>query len=138
MQLVAAPDDPCVRRAARVGCLSLLQVIDVLDLRVGPESVVVAAEVRLTVGEEDRLVALVSQSGHGEVPPLCEESRRDKHNERNGDAAEEPPLLDDPADRAPVCELQAAQRVGLGVALGRTVGDGVVGGVVGGAVAVGS
>jgi len=106
----------------------------VLDLRVSADPVVVAAEVRLAVGEEDRLVARVSQSGHGEVPPLREESCRDKHNERNGDAAEEPPLLDDPADRAPVCELQAAQRVGLGVALGRTVG--VV--VLGGAVAVGS
>ena len=134
MELVPATKESRVGRGVRIRARDLLEVVDVLDLRVRADPVVIPAEVGLAVGEEDRLVARVSQSGHGEVPPLREESCRDKHNERNGDAAEEPPLLDDPADRAPVCELQAAQRVGLGVALGRTVG--VV--VLGGAVAVGS
>jgi hypothetical protein len=88
----------------------------------------------LTVREEHRLVARVSQTGHGEVPPLGDESGRDEDKARDCDVAQERPLLADPADRAPVGERQAAQRVGLGVALGRTVGAGVLGG----AVAVGS
>ena len=98
MQLVAAPDDPCVRGATRVGCLSLLQVVDVLDLRLRPEPVVVATKVRLTVREEDRLVLRAAERRDGEVPPLREEHCGGEHNERERDVAEAPAMFDEPTD----------------------------------------
>jgi hypothetical protein len=56
VQLASAAHDARIRRAAGIGRRSLLQVIDVLDLRVCAEAVVVAAEVGLAVRQEDGLV----------------------------------------------------------------------------------
>ncbi len=88
MQLVAPPDDPRVRRSTRVGGLSLLQVVDVFDLRVRPEPVVVAAEVGLPIREEDGLVRGAPECRNGEVPPLREEQRGNKNDKRDRDVAD--------------------------------------------------
>ena len=73
----------------------------------------------------------------GEVPPLREQHRADKDDERDREVALETPVLDDPADRAAVGEKKPGQRVGLGVGLGRAV-EGAAVGVAGGGVAAGS
>jgi len=72
------PYETRIRRRVRVGALTLLEVIDILDLRVRADPVVVAAEVLLPVCEEDRLVLRVTDRGDREVPPLGEEQRPDE------------------------------------------------------------
>ncbi len=64
MQLLTATNDLCVRCGVRVRALHLLQVIDVFDLRVCAETVVVAAEVRLPVREENGLVLGAADPGN--------------------------------------------------------------------------
>ena len=121
MELEAAADDPRVRRRVRVGVRDLLKVVDVFDLGVRTQTVVVTPEVGLTVGEEDRLVVRATEGRDGEVPPLSEEQGRDEDEDRDRDVALEPPVLDDPANRAPVSEPKSDQRDGLGLAVGRAV-----------------
>ena len=72
---------------ARIGRLRLLDVVDVLDLRVRAEAIVVAAEVRLTIGEEDGLVLGAAECRDREVPPLREEEREDERGEGDRDVA---------------------------------------------------
>jgi len=127
MQLEPAADDPRVRRRVRVGLRDLLKVVDVFDLGVRTQTVVVTAEVGLPVRQEDGLVVRAAERRHGEVPPLCEHQRRNENEYREGDVALEASMLDEPSDRAPVCEAKADQRDGLGLALGRAV---VAGGTV--------
>ena len=114
-----------------------MQVIDVLDLRVGPESVVVAAEVRLAIREEYRLVLSAADCRHGEVPPLGEEECRDEDDKRDRDVPKAPAVRDEPADPAAEGETEPVQRVGLGlgVVLGRALALGAI--VAGGAEAKG-
>jgi hypothetical protein len=114
----------------------LLEVVDVLDLGVRADPVVVAAEVGLTVREEDRLVLGASDRGQGEIPPLREEQGGDEDDDPDRDVAKQPTVLKEPADRATVGETDAGQRVALGVGLGRPV-EGATVGVAGGAVADG-
>jgi hypothetical protein len=87
VQLTTATNDPCACRGAGVRGRHLLQVIDVLDLGVRPDPVVVTAEVRLTICEEDRLVLGMSYRGDGEIPPLREEERGEEDDDRDRDVA---------------------------------------------------
>src|SRR5437899_2094273 len=102
MELVPTTQKTGVGGCARVGPLHLLEVVDVLDLRVRAEPVVIAAEVRLAVGEEDRLVLRAAQGRNGEIPPLREQQRGDEDDERDREVALDTPILDDPADRAAI------------------------------------
>ena len=121
MEFEAAADDASVRTRVRVGVRYLLEVVDVFDLRVRTEPVVVPAKIGLAVCEEDRLVMGSPEHRHGEIPPLREEQRRDKDEDRDRDIALDPPVLDEPSDRAPVCEAELVQRDGLGLAVGLAV-----------------
>ena len=87
MELVAAPDEPRSGSVARVRPLRLLEVVDVFDLRVRADAVVVPAEVRLTVREEDRLVLRAPERGKREVPPLREGEREEEGGQRDTDVA---------------------------------------------------
>lgn len=133
MKLAPATHDLRVGRRVGVGAFDFLKVVDVLDLRVRAEPVVIAAEVRLPVRKEDGLVLGPTESRYGEVPPLGEEERREEHDNRDGDVALEPPVVDQPPDCAVIGEAKPGQRdgLGLGVALGLAVVD------TGGTVAVG-
>ena len=119
VELGAAAHESSVSGLLRVGALHLLDVEDVLDLGVRADAVVVAAEVRLPIREEHRLVLGTAERGDREVPPLGDEERENERGERDAD---------------PPCEMEvpgavaremwpriADQRVGLGVALGRGV-----------------
>src|SRR5438105_2015969 len=82
MELLAATQEPCVRCLGRVRALGLLQVVDVLDLRVRADALVVPTEVGLSVREKHRLVRSAPERRHGEVPPLREEERREEDHDR--------------------------------------------------------
>jgi hypothetical protein len=128
MQLITAPHDPRVRGRVGVGALDLLQVIDVFDLRVRAEPVVVPAEVRLAVGEKDRLVLRAPKSRDGEVPPLREDERANEQDDSDRTVAQPRPTGDEPPPDAPADANEVLQRVGLGA--GVTVRAGVAGGAV--------
>src|SRR5207302_10633753 len=98
VKLASAADDLCVGGRVRIRARDLLEVVDVLDLRVRADAVVIPTEVRLTVGEEDRLVLRAPNRRKGEVPPLREQHRADKDDERDREVALETPVRDDPAD----------------------------------------
>jgi len=137
MKLATAADDLRVRGRVGIGALGLLQVVDVFDLGVRADAVVVAAKVRLPVGEEDRLVLRAPERGDGEVPPLREKQSDDEDDRRDPGVAQQPPVFNEPAEGAAVGETKLAQRVGLG--LGRAVEGAAVGaGVAGGGVAAGN
>lgn len=138
MQLLAATDEFGFGRQVGVVALRLLQVIDVLDLRVRADAVVVATEVGLPVGEENGLVLGAAERGQGEVPPLREQERADEDEGRDPEVAQEVAVGGDPPREASASAARVYQRVGLGETPdGRTVGATVGAAVGGGAVAAG-
>ena len=137
MQLFAAAHELRVG-LLRARALRLLQVINVLDLRVGADAVVVPAEVRLPVREKDRLILRAAEGRQCEVPPLGEEQGSHEDARGDRDVAEPAAARDEPVARAAVGAAKTAQREGLGEGeAGRVVGAVVGGAVVGRGVAVG-
>src|SRR6266702_360127 len=132
VQFLAAAHEPRLGRLCRVRGGRLLQVIDVLDLGVATDAVVVAAEVRLAVREEDRLVLATPECGDREVPPLREEERPEEDRKRKHAVTQRVPMNLQPTKCGTVRAREAFHRVGL--ADGRAV-DGAA--VMGGAVADG-
>lgn len=135
MEFASAPNDLRVRRRVWIGGGGLLQVVDVLDLRVGTDPVVEAAEVGLPVRQEDSLVVRSPERRRREIPPLSEEEGGDKYDQRDCGVPDGAPVADRPSQDPNGSRTKPGQRVGLG--LGRAV-EGAADGTVVGAVVDGA
>jgi hypothetical protein len=128
VELTAATHQLRVGGRARICALHLLQVVDVLDLRVRAKAVVIPAEVRLPIREEDRLIAAASERWEREVPPLRREERGQEYRERDEDVADARAVEEKPPAESADASAKGVQRVGLGDGDGgRAVGAAVAG-----------
>src|SRR5438105_2791689 len=90
VELAPPAHQPGRRSRVRVGAIRLLQVVDVLDLRVRADALVIATEVRLAIRQEDGLVLGASERRDGEVPPLREEEGQEERRESDTAVAQQP------------------------------------------------